>query len=613
MAFNRIHTDARESGAARRSAPPILQQLEPRLLLSGVTLITHGHIGSVSGWINGMSDAIADRIAEDSAEYTLVLNEGPGHKPDSHTLLADDPQQTYDTVASGQAIVKLDWSEMTAGLFDFDTSTTDVGYYVADWLAAGEFAQMPIHLIGHSRGGSVISAIARKLAEHGIWVDHVTTLDPHPIGGDAAVNTYDNVRFADNYWRTGSWDPDGQPVAGSYDRELNESELDGWFNDPGYSGGHSDVHLWYHGTIDDSGDFDDTETGLNASEAAEWYDPANDMPGPRDHTGFHYSLIAGGDRSELVGWGPSAANRTYVTRSGAQWSNLESTLQFTGLSTVTQGDAIGLSYRYQAAIASDISFGFDTDRNPYNASPPQYADTIAMPATSAGGAFDNGIAETHDADTSQISPGSYYIVARITADGRVRYAYSAQQVTIDPAPLLGDADGSGTVDDADIEIFAAEFGMRGTNLAADFDTDGYVGLADFVILREHFGSSLPAASPVAAPGLVTLVNQSTPQTAPAIPPTSPQPPASTNKSVVGARQPQSIAASVPPQTIAASVPLQSVNSEQSSLAEPRHRVPSPSVDRKLTGVLSSRGPDIFLDSDDLLADVLAESALAKFY
>ena len=570
----------------------MFEQLEPRVLLNGVTVITHGHNSSSVGWVNGMADAVADRISGDSAEYTLLLSEDSNNKPDSYSLIPDNPAQTYDTVDSGQAIIKLDWSDMTASLFDFGTSTTDVGHYVADWLAAGDFAQMPIHLIGHSRGASVNAAIAEKLAEYGIWADHVTMLDPYPVDGDSGVILYDNVRFADNFYQT-DYSISGGPIAGAYNLgPLDLGGAHGFFS----GGEHSDVHLWYHGTVD-----------LSPAASADGYTvPAsyyNGPQGPRTNAGFHYSLIAGGDRSELIGWLPSAANRTYAVKSGPQWANLGATLLFSGPASVEQGDDVPVSYRYQSVIASDISFGFDADRNPYNASQPQYADTIVMPATSDGTAFDNGIAETHDADTSQISPDAYYIVAKITADGRARYAYSDQQITIEPPPLLGDADDNGVVDDADLGIFTAEFGLRSSNLAADFDADGYVGLADLIILRENFGASLPVASG----GLVTSVNRSTAiaskiDTLPAT-----RASASTNESVVLVERQLSTPSSQQSLDVNNNIAAPEVEPDLSADEKDERQNLSPPVDRQLTGVLSADDPGTFLDSDNLLVDVLSEA------
>jgi len=56
--------------------------------------------------------------------------------------------------------------------------------------------------------------------------------------------------------------------------------------------------------------------------------------------------------------------------------------------------------------------------------------------------------------------------------------------------LPGDADLNSAVDDNDCEVFTGEFGLSGEGLAADFNRDGRVDLADFVIMRSNFGNSL---------------------------------------------------------------------------------------------------------------------------
>ena len=64
--------------------------------------------------------------------------------------------------------------------------------------------------------------------------------------------------------------------------------------------------------------------------------------------------------------------------------------------------------------------------------------------------------------------------------------------------LAGDMNGDRSVDDADYLTFVSQFGMSGIGLAADMDGDGRVGLADFMILRRTFGNTL-AAAPTPAP------------------------------------------------------------------------------------------------------------------
>src|SRR5438067_1479779 len=87
---------------------------------------------------------------------------------------------------------------------------------------------LPIHLIGHSRGGSLVAEMAKDLALSGIWVDQLTMLDPHPVNsvgqggfwGDSDPVVSDNVVFADDVWRSDGFNPsqpfdfDGRSVSG---------------------------------------------------------------------------------------------------------------------------------------------------------------------------------------------------------------------------------------------------------------------------------------------------------------------------------------------------------------------------------------------------------------
>jgi len=85
----------------------------------------------------------------------------------------------------------------------------------------------PVHLIGHSR---VVSLMCGNqplcLGTNGVWVDHLTTLDPHPRmirifhwisffirRTMRLAATYQNILFHDNYWQNNSTLISGEPVS----------------------------------------------------------------------------------------------------------------------------------------------------------------------------------------------------------------------------------------------------------------------------------------------------------------------------------------------------------------------------------------------------------------
>ncbi len=268
------------------------------VIAGGVTIITHGFNSNVTDWIIPMAEKVGEYPGFPGATYSCyvisITRNGSGQYVASATLKNETPPLLTD---SGEMLVKLDWSTLSG--FG-GPSTTTIAQTVVSALLATNFipelggrpiAELPLHLIGHSRGGSVITEMARLLGAQGVWVDQVTTLDPRPVSqfGDASVTSWANVLFADNFWQTlgdGFIVPNGQSVFGAYNRKL--LNLSG-----GYSSSHSDVHLWYHGTIDLATPTSDTQATITASERSAWW-TSTEMSGAA--AGFFYSLIGGGDR-----------------------------------------------------------------------------------------------------------------------------------------------------------------------------------------------------------------------------------------------------------------------------------------------------------------------------
>lgn len=432
---------------------PIFERLEDRWLLNGTTIITHGWDSGVDKWVDDMANAIQFQVPDVpgqdpphlTAEYTLeILGTSPGNIT-GHRLSPDHLIPTR----SGEAVILIDWSAIDTQ----QESTLHVGHYVAnllfEWESDLHFLSGPVHLIGHSRGASVNTTIAQRLAEAEVWIDQFTTLDPHPVDGirdpsiefgevgctedpcdfgDTPISLWDNVRFADNYWRTEGDDAKvdftGEPVPGAFDVNLVEDTLE--------SGGypyfeHADVHLWYRGTIDTT-TYSITDGHATRFEGAGWY--VGDM-GPRDHIGYYYSQVAGGDRTGGAGTGlANSNNRTFVPKSNTHWPNLEAPLVYSGNSTVTQGASVPLVHRYQSTAPCTVTFGYDSDRNPFNGA--NDVLTVNKAATSTGSDFDPGLVQIDNLDTASVPPGAHYLYAKITNAGHTRYAYTRDQITVTP-------------------------------------------------------------------------------------------------------------------------------------------------------------------------------------
>lgn len=314
------------------------------------TVITHGYtlpylIGDEipDPWVNRMAKEIKDR--------TVVEKNGPcsiyTYEPSTgHWTSA--PGMPSPAHAANQLVLIFDWAVDSSKKELFLASAAADALYAALRAPTGDLAGVELiedrhlHLIGHSRGASVNSEVARRLSTVELPVDHMTTLDPHPIDGsrnellknecwnmlndcgDPVPEHWTNIRWFDNYYRQ-SWawdvlsrcDPDGIALGNqvcNFECELDESALwgEGWLQE------HSDVHLWYLATIDltdevcepdpigwnpitwvsfnqdeciDEDEFDEWFTGLKINGNAEG------VRRDRQTIGYRWSRIAGGSES----------------------------------------------------------------------------------------------------------------------------------------------------------------------------------------------------------------------------------------------------------------------------------------------------------------------------
>ena len=401
----------------------LFEPLEPRKLLAGVTLVTHGQTsGGLAAWVPAMADAIEARLGEPVSRLAITVTESGGVVSASAALSGPSPSAT----ASGEIVGYIDWSSLAGGLFFPTNDTVEVARAVADLMLSPAgvpglgraLVELPIHVVGHSRGSSLVSEIARELGRAGVWVDHLTSLDPYPRSGDAPVGIAQTVAFADNFYQTSSLIVNGSPVAGAVDRHL--PSMTG-----GYTGGtdpnHSDVHLWYHGSIDTVGDAYDGEATLANANRPSWY-AAGEALGQT--AGFFFSRLIGGD-APAAGLHP-ALGGTESRESPDDAAATQPSIVSFGFGTnlpasVISGARIPLDFvADDADSGATITFVLDTDRNPYNAN-----DAVTIGSTSIGATPGSALSTgSFDWLTAGTARGTYFVSARISDGAHTRYAYS---------------------------------------------------------------------------------------------------------------------------------------------------------------------------------------------
>ena len=467
------------------------ERLEDRHLLAGTTIITHGFLAAESSilaqndepaWLRELAVDIARKAGDGQsnrvAQYRLVVEEEVVGSPDVSSWEFDTsgnfnpaiPNAPFndanlDHSYNGEAVIVLDWSDVA---FIGETRTGTVARLATEFLEFGlgelgtKLLESDIHLVGHSRGGSLVGALANELGERGIVVDHVTYLDAHPIAGVPPLVLHDygnlnltvteNVAFADSYYREGGIPtPNGEPVPGATNFRLYDSILE----DSGYGGAfgpHSDTHLWYHATVlenpttyvSDAPQPSNPDWFGDARFNVSFGNPTPDVNGHQmrvDATGYAYSRIAGGSRNDphvntglhhQIPGGAGERHAVSIASGVNAWPNVFG-IELSD-DRVDQGDSVSANFLWQDRSSdAGIAYYVDTNKNPRDAG--SFDHLVASPTlvSSSPNSFSNA---TLQFETNSLPPDEYWLLGVISdTAGHKRYSYSSEPITIeDPTP-----------------------------------------------------------------------------------------------------------------------------------------------------------------------------------
>jgi hypothetical protein len=420
-----------------------------------VTLITHGLNGTTTGWVAGMAQAMTNRPGgpADAAIYRLQFNSslvGTFTKLSGPSPLAS---------VSGEIIILLDWgpvaggnsyntAQVAAAVLPFLTATNSLAE-----LGGRALVSWPLHLIGHSRGGSLVCELGRLLGEQGVWVDHITTLDAHPLNNDGfndfiysatdvAVKTCENVLFADSYWQSTSF-VRGLAVPGAYARR--QTNFSGGYTDS-LSGPHSDVHLWYHATIAGESPVSDGEVSISAANRALWFGPLEQLG---TNAGYQFTLRETGDRQSAAQPGGTTSNRvrdgynqrfdfglgatnnrTILATNAGHWPNpIRFELLVTNPVPAEATLTARIWYQWARPASSNLAVAvlLDADTNPYNGNEqPLISGSASGTGTLQVG---DGFIELPLTNAPYVAESTRMFIRLTTPDGRERFLHAPQRLS----------------------------------------------------------------------------------------------------------------------------------------------------------------------------------------
>ena len=316
-----------------------------------------------------------------------------------------------------------------------------------------KFLSLPVHLIGHSRGGSVVSYIAKELGESNIVVDQLTMLDPHPMKklidiSSYAPPVYNNVIYGDTYYQQANDYAyvDWGSIIGYCNTNYSEcNKIDGELLQDAPDGTiikwHSAVHAYYFGTILDN---------LNDKYNYEYYKNNlkddwffnNDLRQIKGFNKTRFALYKRGVKREPNGLNSKLSVISNISATGERdkqnicQANSYPNIIFPSNIDGNSRASIGLDKKLNLDVITQyclrnrdlkITLFLDQDKDPFNG-----IQKLATTEINSGNGDFQKSSLTLDNLDDNLNKGSYYVGAEIydPISGNKRYDYLMQKLIV---------------------------------------------------------------------------------------------------------------------------------------------------------------------------------------
>jgi uncharacterized membrane protein len=444
-----------------------------------LVLVSHGHLSEPNAWAVDIRDNIAAQLESRFSEPDVIVEKRSWHEFDTTLEHGDPPDADTNDVWE---VATIDWEDSAAPLNPLTAraNAIDIGRRLGQMLKSQRYES--VHLIGHSAGSWLIDTLDDNLDSS--TDTHLTFLDAFATGTNS-IQLGENADWAEHYVHDGLLPYTNETLANAYN--IDVTTLDPTPEGLNPVNGHSWPWQWYLGSTELPNSQDTHNWGFARSVEFEDMHPGHQMysRGTRINAETGLIMNAAGSRGFAIQSSPAEAalSTTSVSETGQVSEITESGF------TMATGSPVWLTATFNVSEGVEF-FRFDYDfLSQSQGRLSVFVDEQQTYILSEG--FSSGL-ESSDWQWlgDDLSDGLHNIRFELDTSSIVQSVVRISNFELGllaSLTIVGDYNIDGAVDAADYVVWRNMFGESGMSLAADGTGDGIVDTNDYELWRANFG------------------------------------------------------------------------------------------------------------------------------